>query len=103
MNARARILIIQNMIGCMSVLKNLKKACIVYCRVSLASQKPDLENQIRAMSDFATARGYVFTVVSEVGGGMNMNRPKFMRLVNGIIDGLYAHHLEEEKAALGGN
>ena len=48
MNARARILIIQNMIGCMSVLKNLKKACIVYCRVSLASQKPDLENQIRA-------------------------------------------------------
>lgn len=67
--------------------QNPKKACIVYCRVSSASQKPDLENQIRAMSDFATARGYVFTVVSEVGGGMNMNRPKFMRLVNGIIDG----------------
>ncbi len=39
------------------------------------------------MMDFATARGYVYEVWEEIGGGMNLNRPKFLKLVNGIIDG----------------
>lgn len=67
--------------------QNPEKKTVVYCRVSSHGQKQDLADQKKAMMDFATARGYVFEVVEEIGGGMNMNRPKFMQLVNGIIDG----------------
>ncbi|RYQ44225.1 recombinase [Bifidobacterium pseudolongum subsp. globosum] len=67
--------------------QNAEKKCVVYCRVSSNGQKADLESQKQAMMDFATARGYTYDVVEEIGGGMNMNRPKFMRIVNGIISG----------------
>ena len=67
--------------------QNPAKRCIVYCRVSSRAQKPELEAQKQAMMQFATARGYVYDVWEEIGGGMNMNRPKFRQLVNGIIDG----------------
>lgn len=63
------------------------KKVVVYCRVSSNSQRDDLENQKRYLSEFANGRGYVFEVVSEIGGGMNMSRPKFMELIMGIIDG----------------
>ena len=63
------------------------KRVVVYCRVSSSSQKDDLKNQERYLSEFANGRGYVFDVVSEIGGGMNMSRPKFMELVKGMIDG----------------
>ena len=66
---------------------NPAKKVVIYCRVSSPSQKDDLENQVEYLSNFANGRGYVFEVVKEVGGGMNMNRPKFMKIVNGIIDG----------------
>lgn len=67
--------------------QNSGKKCVIYCRVSSNSQKADLESQKQAMMDFATACGYIYDVVEEIGGGMNMNRPKFMRIVNGIISG----------------
>lgn len=67
--------------------RNAEKKCVIYCRVSSNSQKADLESQKQAMMDFATARGYIYDVVEEIGGGMNMNRPKFMRIVDGIISG----------------
>ena len=63
------------------------KRVVVYCRVSSNAQKEDLANQVEYLSDFANGRGYVFDVVTEIGGGMNFNRPKFMSIVNGIIDG----------------
>ena len=66
---------------------NPAKKVVIYCRVSSPSQKDDLENQVEYLSNFANGRGYVFEVVKEVGGSMNMNRPKFMKIVNGIIDG----------------
>lgn len=67
--------------------QNPEKKCVIYCRVSSAGQKSDLADQKKAMMDFATARGYVYEVWEEIGGGMNLNRPKFLKLVNGIIDG----------------
>lgn len=64
-----------------------QKRVVVYCRVSSGSQRDDLRNQEEYLSSFANGRGYVFDVVKEIGGGMNMSRPKFMEIVNGIIDG----------------
>lgn len=64
-----------------------EKRVVVYCRVSSSSQREDLNNQEKYLSEFANGRGYVFDVVKEIGGGMNMNRPKFMEIVKGIING----------------
>lgn len=64
-----------------------KKETVLYCRVSNSSQKEDLENQVVFLSDYARNKGYEFDVIKEIGGGMDMNRPEFMKLITGIIDG----------------
>jgi putative resolvase len=61
---------------------------IVYLRVSSQAQKPDLENQRRALETFCAARGLtVDEWVAEIGGGLNFTRPKFLKLVDAIIAG----------------
>jgi predicted site-specific integrase-resolvase len=63
------------------------KRKMIYCRVSGAGQKDDLKSQVEAMELFALGRGMVTETVTEIGGGMNMSRPKFLRLVTDIING----------------
>jgi putative resolvase len=58
---------------------------IVYCRVSNSAQRPDLENQKRVLGDFCAARGLVDVEwISEIGGGLNFERPKFLVLMERI-------------------
>jgi putative resolvase len=55
---------------------------VAYCRVSSVDQKADLERQAGRVVAAATARGMsVAEVVSEVGSGLNGNRPKLARLL----------------------
>ena len=55
-----------------------------YCRVSSASQRDDLERQV----EFVMNSGYSFDrIVEEIGGGMNLKRPKFRMLISDIIEG----------------
>lgn len=62
-----------------------KRKVIVYCRVSSAAQRPDLENQTRVVSEFCAARGLSeIEVVTEIGGGLNFKRPKFTAIVDAI-------------------
>ena len=67
--------------------QNPEKKCVVYCRVDDAKQKKELDDQRQNMIRFATARGYSYEVWEETGSGTDFNRPEFMQLVNGIIDG----------------
>lgn len=61
---------------------------VVYTRVSSASQKSDLANQVRAIEAFCAANGYVVsTWVSEVGSGLNYKRKKFNQLMLDIEAG----------------
>lgn len=56
-----------------------------YCRVSSAAQRPDLKNQRRAVAQFCGARGLAnVEFIEEVGGGMNLERPKFVALMDRI-------------------
>jgi predicted site-specific integrase-resolvase len=49
-----------------------KRQVIVYCRVSSAKQKTELQNQRAAMEQFCPARGLsIYEYVCEIGGGMN--------------------------------
>lgn len=67
---------------------DIDRKTVVYCRVSSAGQKDDLESQRRAMEEFCLARGAaVDEWITEVGGGMNFTRKKFLGLIDRISDG----------------
>ena len=68
-------------------MQDKEKRKVIYCRVSSANQKEDLKSQVEAMELFALGRGMITETICEVGGGMNMSRPKFMKMVNDIING----------------
>jgi putative resolvase len=55
---------------------------IVYCRVSSSGQKPELANQITAMSDYCASRGIDrYEIITEIGGGLNFKRKKFLNTI----------------------
>ncbi|MEH2194417.1 MAG: IS607 family transposase [Nostoc sp.] len=65
-----------------------KRKVIVYCRVSSSGQKPELKNQISAMEIFCLNRGLaVDDWISEIGGGLNFKRKKFLSIIFSILKG----------------
>lgn len=61
---------------------------VVYCRVSSPGQRDDLAWQVRAMEEFCRGRGLaVDEWVREVGGGTNLQRKKFLALMDSIERG----------------
>ncbi|NMG10974.1 IS607 family transposase [Brasilonema sp. UFV-L1] len=61
---------------------------IIYCRVSSNNQKPELKNQVLAMENFCLAKGIAVTeTITEIGGGLNFKRKKFIALVMSILKG----------------
>jgi len=62
-----------------------ERKVIVYARVSSQDQKPDLENQRVMLEQFCAASGIAVSEwVTEIGGGLNFKRPKFVKLVVSI-------------------
>lgn len=62
------------------------RGTVVYMRVSSQAQKPDLANQRTVLEQFCAARGLTGTQwISEIGGGLNFKRPKFLALVDRIV------------------
>lgn len=58
---------------------------IAYCRVSSPAQKPDLQNQRVVLEQFCAARGLAnLEVMTEIGGGLNFTRKKFVALMQAI-------------------
>jgi len=69
-------------------IENNERKVVVYCRVSSHSQKDDLKSQIMAMEQFCLSSGVaVDEWVSEIGGGMNFKRKKFLKLMDAIENG----------------
>ena len=63
-----------------------ERATVVYMRVSSQAQKSDLANQRIVLEQFCVARGIAVTEwVSEIGGGLNFKRPRFLALVDRIV------------------
>ena len=69
----------------------IKEDCkknIVYCRVSSNGQKKDLQTQIRAMEQFCLNKGLpVSEWITEIAGGMNFKRKKFLNLMEMVSEG----------------
>ncbi|MEU2637339.1 IS607 family transposase [Micromonospora fulviviridis] len=65
-----------------------RRKVVVYCRVSSPGQKSELASQVAAMEQFCLARGLaVDEWVSEVGGGMDLRRGKFLALMDAVDRG----------------
>lgn len=65
-----------------------RRLTVVYCRVSSAGQKDDLESQVRAMEAYCLAGAIaVDEWIKEVGGGMNFKRKQFLHLLDRIQRG----------------
>jgi predicted site-specific integrase-resolvase len=61
---------------------------VVYCRVSSSNQRPELKNQIKAMQEFSNNCGYsVSDTISEIGGGLNFKRKKFIEMIISMLKG----------------
>lgn len=59
---------------------------IGYVRVSSQAQRPDLAKQQAILEQFCLSRGLaVDEWISEIGGGLNFRRPKFLALIDRIV------------------
>ncbi|AEG16915.1 regulatory protein MerR [Desulfofundulus kuznetsovii DSM 6115] len=64
------------------------KKIVLYARVSSAGQKPDLENQLEYLKDFAAGRGLtVDEILADVGSALNYKRKNFLKLCGMVTRG----------------
>lgn len=65
--------------------KETQRIAISYCRVSSRNQKDDLLSQQKAVAAFCTSAGIAINEsISEIGGGLNLKRKQFVRLMSMI-------------------
>ena len=57
-----------------------------YCRVSTRQQKDDLERQVGHVRSYMAARGYQFSIIEDIGSGINYKKPGLMDLMQQIND-----------------
>ena len=65
-----------------------RRLSVVYCRVSSAGQREDLQSQVAAMEQYCRAAAIaVDEWIQEVGGGMNFRRKRFLSMLERIQRG----------------
>ena len=70
-----------------------KRMAISYCRVSSSGQKNDLVAQQKAVAVFCTSAGIAIDeAITEVGGGLNLKRKQFIRLMS-LVESRAIHTL----------
>lgn len=59
---------------------------VVYARVSTNKQKPDLENQISTLRQYANANGYIVeNVYKDIASGMSFDRGEFKQMLLDVM------------------
>jgi putative resolvase len=80
---------------------NDKHKIMVYCRVSSASQRNDLQSQQNALEKYCTTNGYMVSEwLVEVGSGLNYKRKKFNQLLEAVEQGEVAKIIVAHKDRL---
>ncbi len=73
----------------MGIVQQNKGKTIIYTRVSNASQKDDLENQIEFLKQYANAKGIIVDeIFKDIGSGLNYNRKKWNKLLEDCMLGM---------------
>lgn len=82
----------------MGISEKKEEKVVIYCRVSSTDDKSNLETQKERLINYCNARGYkVYKIVTEIGSGINDNRPKLSKL---ITDNDYTKIVVEHKDRL---
>ena len=70
-----------------------KRIAVSYCRVSSPGQKDDLLSQQKAVADFCIGAGIAIDeVIVEIGGGLNLKRKQFVRIMS-LVEARAIHTL----------
>lgn len=64
----------------------LARPTVAYARVSSHDQKPDLERQIKVLEMYCAAQGWAYSVITDLGSGMNYRKKGLTRLLEDILD-----------------
>lgn len=64
--------------------KPSSKPTVAYARVSSHDQKEDLERQIKMLEMYCSAQGWNFSVIKDLGSGMNYNKRGLKQLLDQI-------------------
>jgi putative resolvase len=82
----------------MGIKENKNEKVVIYCRVSSSENKSNLDTQKDRLISYCNARGYkVHKVITEIGSGVNDERPKLIKL---LIDNDYTKIVVEHKDRL---
>jgi putative resolvase len=66
----------------------IARRTVAYCRVSSPAQRPDLANQRAALERYAQEKQIrIDEWIIEIGGGLNFERKRFLKLVDAIVAG----------------
>jgi len=65
-------------------IKTNEKKTIGYCRVSSSKQKDDLERQVENVTTYLTAQGKPYTVITDIGSGINYSKKGLRELIDKI-------------------
>ena len=57
---------------------------VAYCRVSMKSQKDELEKQVENVKSYMYAKGYSFEVITDIGSGINYKNKGLQELISSI-------------------
>ncbi len=64
-----------------------ERRTVAYARVSSHDQKNDLERQKQVLELYCARQGWTFTVVADLGSGMNYRQKGLKRLLNDVVEG----------------
>ena len=64
-----------------------ERRTVAYARVSSHDQKNDLERQKQVLELYCARQGWTFTVVADLGSGMNYRQKGLKRLLNDVMEG----------------
>ena len=67
--------------------KPSSKPTVAYARVSSHDQKEDLERQIKMLEMYCSAQGWNFSVIKDLGSGMNYHKRGLKQLLDQITTG----------------
>ena len=67
--------------------KGIKRANVIYARVSTVKQKQELENKVNLAEQFSIKNGLkISDVYKDIGSGINFDRKEFKRLLDNVVE-----------------
>ena len=67
--------------------KNIAQKNLCYARVSSKDQEKDLETQVYLLETFCVSNGWTFSVIKDIGSGLNYKKNGLKELINLILEG----------------